>query len=105
MKMKTFSCLIFSILYRYGIRIASKGMPWQELEAFNCGWWINNDQESINRTLLDTIALSPEERMQMGINGKRLMRENYSVEILGEKMKQLYEWILNGGEKPEFVYE
>ena len=41
----------------------------------------------------------------MGMNGKRLMRENYSVEVLGEKMKRLYEWILNGGYKPEFVYE
>lgn len=84
--------------------IASKGMPWQELKDYHCGWWISNDQKSINRTLLEAIALPIEERINMGINGKQLMRDNYSIEMLGEKMKQLYEWILNGGEKPEFVY-
>lgn len=102
---ENFGNIVTEALVRGVPVIASKGMPWQELKAFNCGWWINNDQESINRTLLNAIALSPEERMQMGINGKRLMRENYSVEVLGEKMKRLYEWIQNGGEKPEFVYE
>ena len=85
--------------------IASKGMPWQELEECHCGWWIDNDQNSINQTLLEAVTIPNEERLRMGMNGKRLMRENYSVEVLGEKMKRLYEWILNGGYKPEFVYE
>lgn len=84
--------------------IASKGMPWQELEDHHCGWWISNDQKSINRTLLEAIALPIEEKINMSMNGKLLMRENYSVEVLGEKMKQLYEWILTGDDKPEFVY-
>lgn len=101
---ENFGNIVTEALVRGVPVIASKGMPWQELEEYHCGWWINNDQESINRALLDAIALSPEERINMGMNGKRLMRENYSVEVLGEKMKRLYEWILNGGEKPEFVY-
>lgn len=101
---ENFGNIVTEALVRGVPVIASKGMPWQELEEYHCGWWINNDQESINRALLDAIALSPEERINMGMNGKRLMCENYSVEVLGEKMKRLYEWILNGGEKPEFVY-
>jgi hypothetical protein len=28
----------------------------------------------------------------------------YSVEIIAKKMIRLYDWILNGGEKPEFVF-
>lgn len=80
-------------------------MPWKELEEYHCGWWIDNDQETINRTLLKAINLSSVERIEMGMNGKRLMQERYSVGILGRKMKQLYEWILYGGEKPDFVYE
>lgn len=102
---ENFGNIVTEALIRGVPVIASKGMPWQELEEFHCGWWINNDQESINRTLLNAITLSLEERIRMGMNGKRLMHKNYSVEVLGEKMKQLYEWILNGGEKPEFVYE
>lgn len=102
---ENFGNIVTEALVRGVPVIASKGMPWQELEKFHCGWWINNDQESINRTLLEAFTLPLEERVQMGMNGKRLMCENYSVEVLGEKMKQLYEWILTGGEKPIFVYE
>lgn len=85
--------------------IASKGMPWQELEKYNCGWWTDNNQESINQAILKAVNLPESDRFQMGVNGKRLMKEKYSIEVLGEKMKTLYEWILTGGTKPIFVYE
>ncbi len=84
--------------------IATKGMPWQELEEFHCGWWIDNDQDSINKALLQVLNLSEDERIAMGMNGKRLVQANYSVEAMGAKMRILYEWILNGGTKPNFVY-
>lgn len=102
---ENFGNIVTEALVRGVPVVASKGMPWQELEKYHCGWWIDNGQESINRTLLEAIAVSNDERIRMGMNGKRLIRENYSVEVLGEKMKRLYEWILNGGCKPEFVYE
>jgi glycosyltransferase involved in cell wall biosynthesis len=84
--------------------IASKGAPWEELHTHHCGWWINPDVEAIAQTLREAIALPEEEYLQMGIRGKELMKNNYSVEIVAEKMKQLYEWILGQGAKPEFVY-
>lgn len=102
---ENFGNIVTEALVRGVPVIASKGMPWQELGEYCCGWWISNDQKNINSTLKEAVALPQEERLRMGMNGKRLMREKYSVEVLGEKMKQLYEWILNGGEKPEFVYE
>lgn len=102
---ENFGNIVTEALVRGVPVVASKGMPWQELEKYHCGWWIDNEQRSINSTLLNAISLSTEERIQMGMNGKRLIRENYSVEILGKKMKRLYEWILNKGSKPEFVYD
>lgn len=102
---ENFGNIVTEALVRGVPVIASKGMPWQELETFHCGWWISNDQTSINEAVLKAVRLPLEERINMGMNGKRLMRENYSVEVLGKKMKQLYEWILIGGKKPEFVYE
>lgn len=102
---ENFGNIVTEALVRGVPVIASKGMPWSELEEYNCGWWIDNDQASINETLLKAISITDAERVQMGLNGKKLIQEKYSVEILGKKMKQLYEWILNGGEKPEFVYE
>ena len=80
-------------------------MPWKELHEYNCGWWINNDQTSINETLRQAISIPESQRIQMGENGKKLIQERYSIEKLGGKMKRLYEWILNGDNKPEFVYE
>ena len=84
--------------------IASKGMPWQELDEFHCGWWIDNDQETINHTLHNAINLPELERVQMGIVGKQLIEDRYAVDKLGEEMKQLYEWVLYGGTQPDFVY-
>jgi glycosyltransferase involved in cell wall biosynthesis len=85
--------------------ITTKGTPWQQLEIHRCGWWIDNDVNTIAQTLTEAIVLSEEEYRQMGERGQKLIENNYSVEIVAEKMKRLYQWILEGGEKPEFVYE
>lgn len=102
---ENFGNIVTEALVRGVPVIASKGMPWQELEEHHCGWWIDNEQESINRTILAAITILQEERVHMGMNGKKLVSTNYSVEALGLKMARLYEWILNGGNKPKFVYE
>ena len=85
--------------------IASIGMPWQELSENDCGWWIPNDQSSIDRTILEAYNLGSGRLREMGLNGRELMRRNYSVEALGKKMKSLYEWILGKTDKPDFVYD
>lgn len=90
----------------YGVPvIASQGMPWQELPANGCGWWIPNDQDFIDKTILEAFSLGPEKLREMGMRGRALMLKNYSVEALGEKMKQLYLWILGETSKPDFVYD
>jgi glycosyltransferase involved in cell wall biosynthesis len=89
----------------YGIPvIASKGTPWQELETHNCGWWVNNDIDTLATTIEKAIHLSEEKRIAMGKRGQDLVKNNYSVEVVSKKMIRLYNWILNGGGKPEFVY-
>lgn len=102
---ENFGNIVTEALVRGVPVISSKGMPWQELQEYGCGWWIDNDQETINTTLLQAISIPATQRLQMGENGKQLIREKYSIDILGEKMKRLYEWILSSGEKPEFIYE
>lgn len=84
--------------------IASKGMPWQELREYNCGWWISNDQESIDQAILNAYMLGKERLRDMGKNGIDLIRRNYSVNSLGLKMVNLYRWILGDAEQPDFVY-
>ena len=48
--------------------------------------------------------MSAEELHEMGVRGKRLVMEKYAIEAVAKQMKQLYSWLLNGGEKPEFVF-
>lgn len=84
--------------------IASKGTPWEELNKYHCGWWVDNDVETLSSTIQEVLNTSEEERIAMGERGKQLIKNNYSVEIVADKMKRLYEWVLYGGEKPEFVY-
>lgn len=84
--------------------IASKGTPWEELNTHRCGWWVENDVDTLVATLQEALNTSEAERIAMGERGKQLIRENYSVEMVAGKMKRLYEWILYGGERPEFVY-
>lgn len=84
--------------------IASKGTPWEELNTHRCGWWVDNDVDTLAATIREALNTSEEERQTMGERGKQLIKDNYSVEMVAGKMKRLYEWILYGGEKPEFVY-
>lgn len=84
--------------------ITSKGTPWEELNTNHCGWWVDNDVETLTATIHEAISLSDTERISMGERGRKLLRENYSIEIVTQKMKSLYEWILYEGEKPEFVH-
>lgn len=89
----------------HGVPVAaSKGMPWQVLEERNCGWWIDNNQKSINRIILKAKGLSKEELQIMGRNGQNYVRDELAYKKLGIKLKTLYEWVLGKVEKPEFVY-
>lgn len=102
---ENFGNIVTEALIRGVPVIASKGMPWQELETYQCGWWINNDQESINQTIWRAYDVGEDVRIQMGMNGKQLMKDKYSIDVIGEKMMKLYEWVLGKTDKPYFVYE
>lgn len=85
--------------------IASQGTPWQDLESYHCGYWLNNDTQTIAKAITKMFGLPSSELLQMGENGKRLVENKYKDTQVAAMMKRLYEWILNGGKKPEFAYE
>jgi len=84
--------------------IASLGTPWQELNTCHCGYWISNEVQAVADVLERLLDLPSSELIQMGENGKQLVESKYKDTQVAYMMKRLYEWILNGGEKPEFVY-
>lgn len=83
--------------------IASTGTPWQELETYNCGWWVGNDPDSLSLAITKALLLNENERISMGVKGNALISEQYTIAVIGQKMKLFYEWILGRIEKPEFV--
>ena len=90
---------------QYGVPvIASKGTPWQVLEDINCGWWTDIDVDSLANSLKHLLTINEEERRQMGRRGQQLVWERFSTVSVCKMQIRLYEWIINGGDKPSFVY-
>lgn len=84
--------------------IASKGTPWEELDTYKCGWWVDNTAETLAKAIQTMLRLTDIELICMGQRGRKLIEENYASEQVALRMKKVYEWILNKKEKPDFVY-
>ncbi len=84
---------------------ASLATPWKMLETARCGWWRANDRKTLAALILE-IKGTPEPMLTaMGQRGIKLVRQNYLPSVIASTMVRLYRYILNGGGKPEFVYE
>ncbi len=83
---------------------ASKGTPWEELNEYGCGWWNDNSPETIAQIIREITEMSNERILEMGKRGRSLIERKYKASIVALRMQQLYEWLINGGIRPEFVY-
>jgi glycosyltransferase involved in cell wall biosynthesis len=84
--------------------VCSKGAPWAGLESENCGWWYDVGIQGLKHALANALNLAPEQRILMGENGRRWMHRDFSVATMAQNMAIAYQWLLNGGTKPEFVH-
>lgn len=84
--------------------IASKGTPWQELETRRCGWWVDNDLETLTTTIREVSLLDKKVLDEMGKNGHRLVLERYTVEAVSDQMLLCYKWLMGMAGKPDFVF-
>ncbi len=78
--------------------------PWKDLEPHGCGWIIQPQESHLVVTLAKAMSLDKLVLQEMGKRGRLYIKENYSWKSVAHKMKILYEWMLYGGVKPEFVY-
>lgn len=84
---------------------ASLGTPWKKLNEYGCGWWCDNSPETIASILCEVINMTDNKILEMGYKGRKFVENNYQVNVIAEKMLNLYEWILGNGIKPSFIYE
>jgi glycosyltransferase involved in cell wall biosynthesis len=61
------------------------------------------DPAALAASLRQLFALSPADRAAMGAAGQALVRERFSWPVVAEQTRELYSWILGGGERPAFV--
>lgn len=85
--------------------IASTGSPWEELGANRCGWWVDNDVDTLTETVRKALSLDKEVLQEMGKRGRQLVLDKYSVDVVSRQMKEMYDWILNQQSKPNFIFE
>lgn len=79
--------------------------PWQELQAHQCGWWIEDSQAALNTVFNEALALSRAERLAMGDRGRALVAAKYSWGFFAGQMADVYRWILGGGALPDCVHQ
>jgi glycosyltransferase involved in cell wall biosynthesis len=102
---ENFGMVIPEALWKGVPVIASIGTPWQELETYNCGWWVGHDADSLSLAIIKALEIDENERIYMGKRGNNLVSKKYTIDSVGQKMKLFYDWILGNVEKPEFVNE
>jgi glycosyltransferase involved in cell wall biosynthesis len=83
--------------------ITTKGAPWEELETHHAGWWIEIGVEPLTQALIEAMSTHPSKLIEMGKNGRKLIEDKYSIESVAKQMTELYEWILQKRDKPDFV--
>lgn len=98
--------------------ITTNGTPWQLLNGDyttmgasldmlgddqRTGWCIELSVENLEKTLREAMSIDPVTLYKMGQRGSRMINENFNYRSVAKKTRRLYEWIVNGGQEPEFI--
>lgn len=84
--------------------IVTKASPWGELSAHECGWWVDISVRGIHEALGHAVKMQSAELREMGQRGRILIASKYTWPVLAAKTMELYSWLLEQGDAPEFVY-
>ena len=101
---ENFGIVIAEALASYTPVITTKAAPWEDLNKKECGWWIDIGVGPLKETLLEVLNTNEQELKQMGKNGRKLIEEKYSMEIIADNTLKMYQWVINKENKPDFIY-
>ena len=85
--------------------ITTTNCPWIILNDTKTGWCIDLSVDNIEHALREAMTMSSVDLYAMGQKASKFIYENFDYRSVTLKILRLYEWLLNGGEKPEFIYE
>jgi glycosyltransferase involved in cell wall biosynthesis len=74
--------------------ITTQGTPWEDLEIYQCGWWIDLSVSSLQKTIAKVMEASPDVLEKMGCEGRKLVKEKYEIKTVTNKIIDLYNEIV-----------
>lgn len=83
--------------------IVFEGAPWSGLNSRNSGWWIAPGIESLVSTLRTAMALPESDLAAMGNRGHEWMSSDFDWSVIGQRMLSVYQWLVHGGDRPDYV--
>ena len=83
--------------------LTTKGAPWEILLTHQCGWWADVSPVAIAEALKDALNSAPDDLRRMGQRGKNLVASSHTWPASARMTIELYEWLLNRRERPDFV--
>ena len=83
--------------------ITSKNTPWSVVKEKNLGWFVNSNENDLYAAIYESSILPNGQINEMGISGKKYIKEHFSWDVLSNDYVKFYKWVQNGGETPVFV--
>lgn len=84
--------------------ITTTGAPWEDIETWRCGWWVQPGVDGVARALVAAMNTPREELSEMGQRGLQLVKEKYSWDQIGRDALEAYRWMLGQSQlRPDFV--
>ena len=74
--------------------VATRTCPWPQLEAEDCGAWVEQDPQSLADAIVGFLHC-PERRRRSGHRGAELVRRELAPAAIGARWHQLYEKVLD----------
>ena len=85
--------------------ITTTNCPWEILNETKTGWCIDLSVDNLEHALREALSMNESDLYDKGRKASRLIRENFDYRSVTRNTLRLYEWLLNSGEKPEFIYD
>lgn len=85
--------------------ITTKGTPWNDLQTYSAGWYIDLGVDPLVKALNYATKLPKYQLNRMGENGFKLIKEKYNLQSSSSDMFKTYEWTLKiNTNKPNHIF-
>lgn len=85
--------------------VTTANCPWEILNETKTGWCIDLSIDNLEHALREALSMDGNDLYEMGQKASQLIYDNFDYRSVTRNTLRLYEWLLNSGGKPEFIYD